>query len=376
MSSVPANSTQPEPFTINVSEQDLEDLRQRLRSVRWPGDIANDTWHYGASESYLRELTSAWIDFDWRATEAKMNELDHFQVELGGQPIHYVRANAGAGMPILLLSGWPCTFWDFAEVLPKLSGFEVIIAELPGYGFSSPLRVPKLGFVAAADLMHELMTEVLGHDRYGVHGYDWGGFTAAQMAHKYAASITGFHTSMPMPLDFAPVPPGLWSPAEAGYAERTAQFWAHGAAYFNEHATKPQTVAFIGDSPVATAAWLVEKFQGWTDHGGNVEDAYPRDHILATLSIYWFTRTVGSSARFYAESMQNPWTPSHGGTPTITVPTGIAAFPKEAAQVPKAWVEQYFNLQRYTRMDRGGHFPAVENPAGLADELIAFFTGL
>lgn len=374
MPNPPTHPARAERFTISVPDADLDDLRHRLRQTRWPGDLANETWHYGTSEAYLRTLVEEWSDFDWRAVEKKMNELDHYRVELKGQPIHYVHANKGAGLPLLLVGGWPWTFWDFEEVIKRLSDHEVIVAELPGYGFSSPLTVPKLGYVATADLFHELMTQVVGHDRYGVYGADWGSLVVEQIAHKYPSSVAGLHTSMPFPLDFAPIPEQLWSADEAEFAALTAAWWEHGTAYFKEHATKPQTVAFLSDSPAAMASWIVEKLHGWTDHNGDFEKAYPRDRMLATLSVYWVTNTLGSSARFYAESLQNPWSPSHDGTRVIKVPTGVAAFPKEVAQVPRAWLEKYMNLQRYTRMDRGGHFPAVENPQGLATELSEFFS--
>ena len=367
-----------ERFAIAVPQADLDDLRRRLSQARWPGDLANETWHYGTNEDYLRSLVTDWAErYDWRQHEREMNEYPHYRVEIDGQPIHYLRTGKAGALTLLLLGGWPWTFWDFRDVLPQLApDFDVVVAELPGYGFSSPLRKPKLGFVAAADMMHRLMTDVLGCSRYGVYGADWGALVAEQLAHKYPDAVVGLHTSMPFPLDFAPIPQDLWTPEEQPYAQLTALWWQYGTAYFQMHATKPQTVAYLTDSPVAVAAWIVEKLHGWSDHNGNVEDAYPRDRILTTLSIYWFTNTLGSSARFYAESLQNPWQPSREGMPVITVPTGVAAFPKEVAQVPRRWVEQYFNLRRYQRMNRGGHFPAVENPSGLASEIRAFFASL
>jgi epoxide hydrolase len=367
-------SVRPEPFTIQVPDSDLDDLKRRIGATRWPGDLANDEWHYGTNEQYLRELLAAWKDFDWRAHEQRLNELDHYLVTIDGQTIHYVRANAGAGTPLVLLGGWPWTFWDFAEVIAGLSQFELIIAELPGQGYSMPLSAPKIGSLKTADLVHTLMTEILGHERYGIYGSDWGALIGEQMAHKYGESVIGLHTSMPFPLSFQPPDPSLYTEEEGPFAQRTAEWAQHGNAYFQLQATKPQTIAYLNDSPAAMASWIVEKIHGWTDHGGNLEDAYPRDRLLITLSIYWLTGTIGTSARFYAESVQTPWQPSHDGTPVVAVPTGVAAFPKEVAQMPRAWVEEYFDLRRYTRMERGGHFPAVEAPEALATEISTFFT--
>jgi pimeloyl-ACP methyl ester carboxylesterase len=367
-----------ERFAIAIAQTEIDDLRRRLQTARWPGDLANETWHYGTNERYLRELVEHWAtSYDWRAHEQEMNQYPHYRAVIDGQPIHYLRTGRQGTLPLLLLGGWPWTFWDFRDVIPKLaSDFDVVVAELPGYGFSSPLAKPKLGFVATADLLHQLMTGVLGFTRYGVYGADWGALVAEQLAYKYAGTVVGLHTSMPFPLDFAPIPQELWAPEEQPYAQLTAQWWQYGTAYFQMHATKPQTVAYLTDSPVAMAAWIVEKFHGWSDHRGNVEEAYPRERMLTTLSIYWFTNSLGSSARFYAESLQNPWQPTREGKPVITVPTGVVAFPKEVAQVPRRWVEEYFTLTRYTRADRGGHFPAVENPEVLAQEIRMFFSSL
>lgn len=367
-----------ERFEIAVSQAQLDDLKRRLANVRWPGDLANDSWHYGTNESYLRELLRTWGEaYDWRTHEREMNQYPHFRVQIQGQVVHYLRNGKPGGLPLLLLGGWPWTFWDFRDVLPVLApDFDVVVAELPGYGFSTPLTVPRLGFVAAADMLHDLMTGVLGVRHYGVYGADWGALVAEQLGHKYPQTVVGVHTSMPFPLDFAPIPQELWSPEEQEYASRTAAWWQYGTAYFQMHATKPQTVAFLNDSPAAMAAWIVEKFHGWTDHDGDVEKAYPRERMLTTLSVYWFTNSVGSSARFYAESLQNPWSAAREGRPVVTVPTGVVAFPKEVAQVPRRWVEQYFNLRRYTRAARGGHFPAVENPSALAEEIRAFFSSI
>jgi pimeloyl-ACP methyl ester carboxylesterase len=360
-------------WKLVVPQEEVDDLRRRIGNTRWADDLANESWHYGANRAYLEKVLQRWAEFDWRSLEDAINAWPHRRVQYQGQTLHYVHFRNPGKRPLLLVGGWPWTFWDFKEVIPPLQPhFEVIVATLPGYPGSHPLVVPKLGFVATADLFHQLMQD-LGHTRYGVYGADWGALVVEQMAHKYPQHVLGLHTSMPFPLGFEPIAPELWDAEEKEYAERTAAWWQYGTGYFQEQATKPQTVAYLEDSPAAMAAWLVEKIHGWTDHDGDVERAYPLDRILATLSLYWFTRTFGSSVRFYAESLQNPWRSSHSNTPVIAVPTAIAAFPKEVAQVPRRWAESYFNLVRYNRMNRGGHFPAVENPTALAQDLVAFF---
>jgi epoxide hydrolase len=366
----------PERFRIDVPSADLDDLRDRLARTRWPGDLDNDAWQYGTREAFLREIVAEWQVHDWRRHEQAMNEVEHFRVELSGQLFHYVHVRRPGRPALLLIHGWPSTHWDLVPLIPALDGFELVIPDLPGYAFSNPLRVSGLGFLATAELLHTLMTEVLGHERYGVYGADWGALVAEQIAYARPAAVLGLHTSMPFPLDFAPIPPELWADDEAVYAERTKEWFEHGMAYFQLMASKPQTIAYLNDSPAALASWVVEKLHAWTDHAGDVYDAYPRDQALTLLSLYWLTGTFGSAARFYAESMRQPPIVTGDSRPVIVVPTGVAAFPKENTQVPRRWVEEYFQLVRYTRIDRGGHFAAVENPDALAAELQGFFTAL
>jgi pimeloyl-ACP methyl ester carboxylesterase len=366
----------PERFRIEVPDADLDDLRKRLAGTRWPGDLDNDSWQYGTNEVFLRELVGEWQDDDWRRHERALNEVEHYRVELDGQLIHYVHVPRPGRPVLLLIHGWPSTHWDFARLIPRLEDFELVIPDLPGYAFSSPLRVPRLGYVAAAELLHALLTGPLGHDRYGVYGADWGALVAEQIAYARPGAVLGLHTSMPFPLDFAPVPSELWADDEIVYAERTREWVEHGMAYFHLMASKPQTIAYLNDSPAALASWVAEKLHAWSDHAGDVYDAYPREQTLTLLSLYWLTGTFGSAARFYAESLRAPAVVTGDSRPVIAVPTGVAAFPKENTQVPRRWVEDYFQLTRYTRLDHGGHFAAVENPDALAAELHAFFTAL
>ena len=199
---------------------------------------------------------------------------------------------------------------------------------------------------------------------------------AEQLAHVHEEAVVALRVSMPFPLDFVPPAPELWSVEEQEFAERTASWAQEGFAYFQLQATRPQTLAYLTDSPSALGAWIVEKVHAWSDHDGDLESAYPRAQLLATLSLYWLTGTFGSAARFYAESLRRPWQAAHDGRPVVRVPTGVAAFPKENSQVPRRFVEEYFDLRRYTRMPRGGHFGPVEQPEALAAELRAFLDDL
>jgi epoxide hydrolase len=354
-----------ERFEIAVPDDALVDLRERLDRSRWPETPTAEAWDEGTSVPAMRALAAAWRDDDWRSHEAAMNAYEHHRAVLDGQTVHFLRVPRTGELALLLLHGWPATHWDFEPLLPLLDGLELIVPDLPGYGFSS-LAATGIGFLETAELMHALMGE-LGHERYAVYGFDWGALVAEQLAHAHEEAVVGLHTSMPFPLDFAQPAQELWTEDEQEFAQRTLQWATEGFAYFQLQATRPQTLAYLTDSPAALGAWIFEKVHAWTDG-----DAYPRDQLLANLSLYWFTGTFGTAARFYAESLRRPWRAARDGSPVIRIPTGVAAFPKENSQVPRAFCEQYFDLRRYTRLPKGGHFAPVEQPEALAAELLAF----
>ncbi|WP_439382503.1 epoxide hydrolase family protein [Amycolatopsis lexingtonensis] len=367
---------QPEPFRIAVPDEDIRDLRERLARTRLPGDLANDGWEYGTNQEYLAGLLADWRDsYDWRAHEAEMNAYAHYRVELDGQPVHYLHVPGDGKVPLLLIGGWPWTFWDFKEVLPHLAGHEVVVADLPGYGFSTPLARPGIGYAETADMYHRLMTEVLGHERYGIYGSDWGSIIGQHLAHHHPEAVVGLHTTMPFSLE-GPIPEELWADDEKVRRAANTAWARYSNGYFVLHTTRPQSIAYIGDSPAATAAWLVEKLHDWTDHDGDFETGYPRERVLTTLSLFWFTNSMGSTARLYAESFQKPWTPKSDAQPLFDVPTAVAAYPREPAAVPRKWVESRFDLRRYTVMERGGHYPAVESPETLGRDIAGFFAEL
>ncbi|MGW6522867.1 epoxide hydrolase family protein [Streptomyces sp. NPDC054962] len=368
-------------FEIHVSDADIDDLRRRLQATRLPGDLANDDWRYGTSRAYLQGFLTAWRDdYDWRAHERAMNAYAHYRVAASGQNLHFLHVPCPGGLPLLLVGGWPQTFWDFADVLPLLEGFELVVPDLPGHGFSTPLHSPGTGFIQTADMFHHLMTEVLGHRRYGIYGMDWGALIGEQLAHKHPDVVCGLHTSMPVPLGWSPAErrrdPAQWTPEEQSRRDAAHEQVTRGNGYLHMQTTRPQTVAYLIDSPAATAAWLIDRVHAWTDHGGQLNDAYPLERLLTTVSLYWFTGTLATAARFYAESASQGWQPVSTRQPVIPVPTAVAAYPKEGGAYPRKWVEQYFNLDRYTVMERGGHFPPVENPKSLGTDIARFFHDL
>lgn len=383
-----------EPFTIHIPESDLTDLHARLRRTRLAPEFANDDWRYGANGDYLRELLHYWeTGYDWRVHERAINALPNFKTTLDGIPIHFIHVK-GRGprpVPLILSHGWPWTFWDWHKVIGPLTdpaahggdaadAFDVVVPSLPGYGFSSPLTTPGINFWRTADLWVTLMRDVLGYAKFAAGGGDWGAILTAQLGHKYAQHLIGAYLHLLVPLDVFNGPlPGQeeYGAEEVGWYERSANFLLRETGYSAIQATKPQTLAFaLNDSPVGLAAWIIEKRRTWSDCGGDLARRFSRDDLLTTLSIYWFTQTFGTSARYYYECVHNPWQPSHDRQPVVEAPTGVGVFQEEVVLMPRRWAERYYNLQHWTLMKSGGHFAPMEEPRALVEDMRAFFRPL
>jgi len=307
-------------------------------------------------------------------------------------PIHFVHAR-GVGprpMPLLLGHGWPWTFWDFQKVLGPLhdpaafggdpeDAFDVVAPSLPGYAFSTPLTVPGINFWRTADLWVALM-EGLGYRRFAAQGGDWGGLVAMQLGHKYADRVIGVHLHFVATLSAfggKRVDASEYGPDEQDVLAANRRFARDGGGYMALQATRPQTLAHgLEDSPVGLCSWLVEKRRSWSDCGGDVERRFSKDDLLTTVSLYWLTRSFGSSARFYYEAAHHPWRPAHDRTPVVEAPTGVAVFPRDVLRMPRGWTERYCNVQRYAVMPAGGHFAPMEEPERLVDEIRRFFRPL
>jgi pimeloyl-ACP methyl ester carboxylesterase len=379
-----------EPFEIDVPRAALDDLARRLDEARWVPDFANGDWRYGVNGEALAELVDYWrTEFDWRAQEAAMNRFPHYRTEIEGVPIHFihVRGRDEGSIPLVMTHGWPWTFWDFRDVIGPLADpaahgavgapcFDVIVPSLPGFGFSSPLTQPGIGFGRTADLWHRLMTETLGYERYAAHGGDWGAMVTAALGHRYADHLYGIHESLPgfLGLDYGSLQASDYGPTEVGWFEHTKAMEAKTASHMAVHSLDPQTLAYaLNDSPIGLLAWILERRRAWSDCDGDVERCFTKDDLLTTVSIYWLTGTVGTSLRFYWKNAQHPWQPIHDRQPPVEAPAAFAVFPKDVLLVPLEVARRYANVQRWTVMPRGGHFAAAEQPELLVDDLRAFF---
>jgi pimeloyl-ACP methyl ester carboxylesterase len=381
---------EPEQVAVAIPEADLEDLRRRLRATRFADDFANEGWSYGVERGWLEELVRYWADeYDWRAQEAVLNALPHYRVELDGVPIHFVHAR-GRGprpLPLVLTHGWPWTFWDWKDVIGPLAdpaahggdaadAFDVVVPSLPGFGFSTPLRTTGVDGRRIAQLWARLMAEVLGYERFGAGGGDWGAIVTAELGHGFPEHLLGVWLTLPMlpGVNLRELGPDAFAPDEAWMAERAREAREVIQSHRAVHQYEPQTLAYaLVDSPAGTGAWLWQRRRDWS---GSLE-SFDRDFLCTTASIYWLTKTIGTSLRLYAEHWRGgPPPPLHDRRRVIDVPTGIAVFPRELLFIPRALAEERTNLQRWTVMPRGGHFAPAEEPGLVIEELRTFFRPL
>jgi pimeloyl-ACP methyl ester carboxylesterase len=359
-----------EPFTIDIPQSDLDDLRDRIgRTRRSPVTVADD-WSRGMSPAVLDAVLAHWGGaYDWRTHETRLNGYDHALVDVDGHRIHVIRAGTRGATPLLLVHGWPDGFIRFEKALPLLAErFELIVPSIPGFAFSGKPD-HALGPVGVADLFAGLMT-ALGHERFGVHGADLGSQIGEQLALRHPGRLLGLHLG-DIPLRrlralAADAAAALTDSERQTLADLVEWETAEGA-YARLQRTKPQTIGVaLDDSPAGLAAWIVEKFQAWTD--GDALDVYPLDELCTNLSIYWFTRSAMSAAQYYYDN-------GHAAlsNEAVTVPTGVAIWPKDLIHGTRASVERWFPVVRWTEMPRGGHFGPWEQPELWASDLMVFF---
>ncbi|MCK9564109.1 MAG: epoxide hydrolase [Bacteroidales bacterium] len=381
-----------EQFEIAIPQGDLDDLQSRLRQTRWADDLGNGDWRYGVERQWLEEMIRYWRDdYDWRQAEREINRLRHFRVTLDGVPLHFVhmRGKGPNPRPLLLLHGWPWTFMDFHALIGPLTdpaahggdpadAFDLVIPSLPGFGFSMPLTTPGLDVPRTGALLHRLMTDVLGYSRFAVAGGDFGAALAGQIAHAWPDDVIGVLATIPLfpVLDLDAIAPDDHSPQEQWMIDRRAESLAGIISHVAVQSHDPQTLAYaLVDSPVGTAAWLWERRRAWSDCDGDLLSVHDPDFLCTLASIYWLTRSIGTSLRFYWEHFASgmPIAPVHDSMPVIRVPTAYCIHPKEVMLVPRAVAEKYTNLQSWKQMPRGGHFAFAEQPAAMTAEIQSFF---
>ena len=365
-------------FRLDIMQEDLDDLRRRLGANRWPDQLPGVGWSYGVPPEYVRDLAEHWRDgYDWREHEAHLNRYPQFTTEIDGQLIHFlhVRSPHPDATPLLITHGWPSTVADFLDVMDPLTeppdpadAFHLVIPSLPGFGFSGPTSDSGWNAQRTARAFAELMSR-LGYDRFGTQGGDWGTFINRELALLAPERVIGMHVNgglgMPSgdPAELADL-----SPAEQVRLKALDLFTSERMGYAWIQGTRPQTLSYaLLDSPVGQLAWIADLLE-WFDPAelGEV-NRIDRDRILTTVSIYWFTRTAGSSARVYLEADDNTW----GVQQPCTTPTGVAVFGNDRGI--RRFAERENNVVQWSEFDRGGHFTAIQAPDLLVDDVRALF---
>jgi pimeloyl-ACP methyl ester carboxylesterase len=376
------------PYRISVPQADIDDLRERLARTRWARDLPGTGWERGVPTAYLRELADYWAkEYDWRACEAALNAHAQFITTIDGASVQFLHLRSAQpdATPLLLLHGWPGSIVEFLDMIEPLTdpaahggdpnnSFTVIAPSLPGYGFSGPLTETGWTDGRTAAALAELMDR-LGYDRYGVQGGDVGAFIAPLIGRMAPGRVIGVHVNALVTFPSGdPAEMAALTPAERARLAAMEKWQQHSSAYLQVQGTRPQTIGqALTDSPSGLLAWIVEKFQEWTNPAARLpEDAVDRDRILTDVSIYWFTETAGSAAHTYYERFNDPsmWVPQERST----VPTAVAVFPTDISIRPFA--SKTSNVVRWSEFDRGGHFAALEAPGLLTTDIREFFRSL
>jgi pimeloyl-ACP methyl ester carboxylesterase len=359
-----------ERFEIPAQASMIDDLRRRLSNIRWD-DAVTDDWSQGTQRSFLEKLTAYWRDdYVWETRRAALNALPHRSALIDNYQIHFLHFTSGSSgsIPLLLMNGWPSSFVEYERIIPLLMrgapSFDIVIPTHPGFGFSEKPTRPYQ--IDPAELYPKLMLE-LGYERFAISGSDVGAGIATRIALRTPEHVVSLHISSVAPRQ-SRSSDAERSDAEIAYAKRVSQWMIDEGGYQAIQRSKPQTLAMaLADSPVGLASWIIEKFHGWTDHDGDMTSVWPLETLVDNLMIYWITNTIGSSVRYYYDG-----TRLRAPLPAddyVTVPTAIAVWPKDIAHPPRDLAARLYNVERYSVMQAGGHFPAWEQPHLYAEDI-------
>ena len=378
------------PFTIETPEADLEDLRARIRAMRWPEKEPVEDHSHGVRLETMQKLAHYWLnDYDWRKCEARLNALPNFVTRIDGLDIHFihVRSKQEDALPLIACHGWPGSVIEQLKIIDPLTNptahgasasdaFHLVIPSMPGYGYSGKPSTTGWGPQRIASAWVELMKR-LGYDRYVASGGDWGGQIVDLMAAQAPPGLIGIHTNFPGAVRddvtaavlSGSAPPAGLDAEETRLYEKLKEFWATDVAYALEMGTHPQTLYGIADSPIGLAAWMLDHDAASLAMIGRVFDGQAegltRDDVLDNITHYWLTNTGISSGRLYREN-----TLSFFGPKGVTIPVAVSVYPNELYQVPRSWAEKaYPKLIHYNKLDKGGHFAAWEQPESFTEEV-------
>ena len=372
------------PFRLNVPEDTLSCIRRRIVDYPWHEMPDDGGWEYGTNLDYMKEFCSYWVEeFNWRDQETKINSLPNFIAPVDDIDIHFIleKGSGPSPLPLIISHGWPGSIVEFLEIIEPLAhperfggniedAFDVIAPSLPGFGFSGPPSRP-LGPRRIASLFNKLMTETLGYKSYVAQGGDWGGAISSWLGYDHVLACRAIHINI-MTMRHIDAPKGG---KEIAWSIRFDEEQVMENGYRTQQATKPQTLSYaMMDSPVGVAAWILEKFNSWSDTIRNdIETAHTRDAILTNIMVYLVTKTFNTASWiYYGRRKEGGRVLSPEGR-RVEVPTGCALFPAEfLTWPPRSYVERVYNVTRWTELPKGGHFAAMEQPDLFIEDVRAF----
>jgi epoxide hydrolase len=386
-----APMTTANPFKLAIPDTDIADLKARLAAARWPTEVEPDSWNRGVPGAYLRYLAEAWRDFDWRATEATLNRYDQVMIEHEGAKVHafHVRSPHTEALPLVLCHGWPSSGIEYLKLIEPLTNptafggdtadaFHLIIPTSPGFGLSPTPTVPGWTTGKTAEAVIKLL-DAFGYERFGLHGTDMGSDVAAKLDVATSGRAVGLHvgTDLDSVVAVASFTSGdvanspQLSEAQRERVKAMLAEMPNRNGYIAIQTTRPKTLGYaLNDSPIGQLAWIGEKFAAWTDASKDtIEDAVDLDQFLTNVSLYWFGGGGSGSANALYEAFRSmDWAP-----PSDT-PNGVSVF--GADPIVRLLFDPEHKIAHWTEFDRGGHFPAMEVPELLAQDLRDFFRPL
>ena len=363
-----------EEFKVNIIPSEIDDLRERIKKTRWPNETKNSQWAYGTSLNYLKELTDYWEhNFDWKEIENKINSYPNFTADIDNLKVHFlhIKSKRENATPLIITHGWPGSFLEMLKIIPYLTdNFDLVIPSIIGFGFSKNDSQKGVDYGFVAEIWHKLMLK-LGYFKYALQGGDLGAGISIHLAQKHAENVIGLHLNY-ISGSYQPYLTKKPDKETLEFKELSKNWIKKEGAYALLQSTKPLSLAYgLNDSPIGLCAWIIEKFNAWSDNDGNLENSFTKDELLANVSLYWFTQTIYTSIKFYQEISSNPLIFKQDDF--VHVPVGFAKFPREIPTPPRSYIAKGFNIVHWSIMEKGGHFAALEEPQLLAMDMIKFF---
>ena len=372
------------PYKIDIPDKELEEIYAKVKNYQWHEMPEDGGWVYGTNIDYMKEISNYWTkEFDWRKHEAEINKFSNFKTIVNDIEIHFIheRGSGSNPTPLLLMHGWPGSIVEFLHIIEKLAhpekfggkvedAFDVIVPSLPGFGFSGRPKKP-IGPRKIAEILNKLMVESLNYKNYLAQGGDWGATIANWIGYDHPKSCKAIHINCLTMRH----PDGPQSKEEELWQNRFDKDQIMQDGYRTQQATKPQTLSYgMMDSPVGVAAWILEKMYFWSDlKNKDLESIYSKDILLANIMVYIVTKTFNTASWIYYGRREEGGRFFPEDFKKIQTPTGIAMFPSEMSTwPPKSYLDRMFNIKQLTKMSKGGHFAAMEQPDLLIEDIVKF----